>query len=130
MKFVVRGGEVEVTNLEFRLMYYLSFNRSRVFTRDELLDAVWGTQYASPRCVDACVRRLRRKIEPNLTKPTYLKTVRGGGILSVCLKIVSRLFCATTRNLFPNFRSSASVPLCSQHYPQRRCLYDSCRKQL
>jgi two-component system alkaline phosphatase synthesis response regulator PhoP len=79
MKFVVRGGEVEVTNLEFRLMYYLSFNRSRVFTRDELLDAVWGTQYASPRCVDACVRRLRRKIEPNLTKPTYLKTVRGAG---------------------------------------------------
>jgi DNA-binding response OmpR family regulator len=79
MRFVVRGGEVEVTSLEFRLMYYLSFNRSRVFTRDQLLDAVWGTQYGSPRCVDACVRRLRRKIEPNLTRPTYLKTVRGAG---------------------------------------------------
>lgn len=79
MKILVRGDEIETTTLEFRLMYYLSYHRSRVFTRDQLLDAVWGTQYASPRCVDACVRRLRKKIEPNLTKPTYLKTVRGAG---------------------------------------------------
>jgi DNA-binding response OmpR family regulator len=79
MRILVRGGEVEITSLEFRLMYYLSFHRSRVFSRDELLDAVWGTQYANPRCVDACVRRLRRKIEPNQTRPTYLKTVRGAG---------------------------------------------------
>ncbi len=79
MRFMIRGGEIEVTSLEFRLIYYLSFNRSRVFSRDQLLDAVWGTQFGSPRCVDACVRRLRRKIEPNLTKPTYLKTVRGAG---------------------------------------------------
>lgn len=79
MRVLVRGDEITITSLEFRLMYYLSFNRSRVFTRDQLLDAVWGTQYASPRCVDACVRRLRRKIEPNLTRPTYLKTVRGAG---------------------------------------------------
>jgi DNA-binding response OmpR family regulator len=79
MRCMVRGGEVEVTSLEFRLIYYLSFNRSRVFTRDQLLDAVWGTQYRSPRCVDACVRRLRGKIELNVTRPTYLKTVRGAG---------------------------------------------------
>lgn len=78
-RILVRGDEVEITNLEFRLMYYLTFHRSRVFSRDELLDAVWGAQYASPRCVDACVRRLRRKIEPNQTRPTYLKTVRGAG---------------------------------------------------
>jgi two-component system, OmpR family, alkaline phosphatase synthesis response regulator PhoP len=79
MKILVRGGEVETTSLEFRLMYYLTHFRSRVFSRDELLDAVWGMQYANPRCVDACVRRLRRKIEPNLARPTYLKTVRGAG---------------------------------------------------
>jgi two-component system alkaline phosphatase synthesis response regulator PhoP len=79
MKIMVRGGEVETTSLEFRLMYYLTHFRSRVFSRDELLDAVWGMQYANPRCVDACVRRLRRKIEPNLARPTYLKTVRGAG---------------------------------------------------
>jgi DNA-binding response OmpR family regulator len=79
MKIMVRGGEVETTSLEFRLMYYLTHFRSRVFSRDELLDAVWGMQYANPRCVDACVRRLRRKIEPNLAHPTYLMTVRGAG---------------------------------------------------
>lgn len=79
MRILVRGGEVETTSLEFRLMYYLTHFRSRVFSRDELLDAVWGMQYANPRCVDACVRRLRRKIEPNLARPTYLKTVRGAG---------------------------------------------------
>ena len=79
MRISVRGGEVETTSLEFRLMYYLTHFRSRVFSRDELLDAVWGMQYANPRCVDACVRRLRRKIEPNLARPIYLKTVRGAG---------------------------------------------------
>lgn len=79
MKILIRGGEVETTSLEFRLMYYLTHFRSRVFSRDELLDAVWGMHYANPRCVDACVRRLRRKIEPNLSRPTYLKTVRGAG---------------------------------------------------
>ena len=79
MRILVRGDEVETTSLEFRLMYYLTYYPSRVFSRDQLLDAVWGTQYASPRCVDACVRRLRRKIEPNLARPTYLKTVRGAG---------------------------------------------------
>jgi DNA-binding response OmpR family regulator len=79
MKILIRGGEVETTSLEFRLMYYLTHFRARVFSRDELLDAVWGMQYANPRCVDACVRRLRRKIEPDLARPTYLKTVRGAG---------------------------------------------------
>jgi DNA-binding response OmpR family regulator len=79
MKIVVCGDEVEATSLEFRLIYYLSYHSSRVFSRDQLLDAVWGRKYANPRCVDACVRRLRKKIEPNLTKPTYLKSVRGAG---------------------------------------------------
>lgn len=79
MRILVRGGEIETTRLEFRLMYYLTHHRTRVFTRDQLLDAVWGTQYANPRLVDACVRRLRRKIEPNRARPTYLKTVRGAG---------------------------------------------------
>ena len=79
MRISIRGGDIETTSLEFRLMYYLTHFRSRVFSRDELLDAVWGMQYANPRCVDACVRRLRRKIEPNLARPMYLKTVRGAG---------------------------------------------------
>ena len=80
MRISVRGTEVATTKLEFRLLYYLVDNQARVFSRDQLLDAVWGTQNnVELRSVDACVRRLRRKIEPDPVHPTYLKTVRGAG---------------------------------------------------
>jgi DNA-binding response OmpR family regulator len=79
MRVSVRGSEVLTTHLEFRLLYYLVHNQSRVFSRGQLLDAVWGTQYVELRCVDACVRRLRHKIEPDPLRPTYLRTVRGAG---------------------------------------------------
>jgi DNA-binding response OmpR family regulator len=80
MKVLVRGKEVETTILEFRLIEYLARHRKQVFTRDLLLDAVWGdTQFVTPRSVDACIRRVREKIEPDRTHPTFLKTVRGIG---------------------------------------------------
>lgn len=80
MKLLVRGNEVTTTSLDFRLMAYLARNQARVFKHDELLDAVWGdTQFVTPRRVDACVRRVRRKIEPDFAQPTYLKTIRGVG---------------------------------------------------
>jgi two-component system, OmpR family, alkaline phosphatase synthesis response regulator PhoP len=80
MKLSVRGNEVATTTLEFRLLDYLALHRGRVFTRDLLLDAVWGEmQFVTPRTVDTCVRRVRDKIEPNRARPTYLKTVRGVG---------------------------------------------------
>lgn len=80
MKVWIKGIEVTTTSLEFRLLHYLCMHRSRVFSRDQLLDAVWGKdQFISPRSVDACIRRIRRKIEPNRNAPTYLKTIRGAG---------------------------------------------------
>jgi DNA-binding response OmpR family regulator len=80
MRLCVRGVEVSTTTLEFRLMDYLARNQGSVFTRDQLLDAVWGDmQFVTPRSVDACVRRIREKIEPDSAKPTYLKTIRGVG---------------------------------------------------
>jgi DNA-binding response OmpR family regulator len=79
MRISVRGCEIVTTNLEFRLLYYLVHNQARVFTRDKLLDAVWGTKYVDLRSVDACVRRLRRKIELDPSRPAYLRTVRGAG---------------------------------------------------
>jgi DNA-binding response OmpR family regulator len=80
MRVSVRGNEIPTTSLEFRLVDYLAVNRGKVFTRDRLLDAVWGEmQFVNPRSVDACVRRLRDKIEPDPEKPTYLKTIRGVG---------------------------------------------------
>jgi len=80
MKLSVRGTEIPTTSLEFRLIEYLARHRGQVFTRDLLLDAVWGDmQFVTPRSVDACIRRIREKIEPDRTTPTYLKTVRGVG---------------------------------------------------
>jgi len=80
MKVSVRGNEIETTTLEFRLVDYLARHRGHVFTRDVLLDAVWGEmQFVTPRSVDACIRRVRDKIEPDRSSPTYLKTVRGVG---------------------------------------------------
>src|SRR5271166_3256779 len=79
MRISIRGIEIVTTNLEFRLLYYLVHNQGRVFTRDQLLDAVWGAEFVELRSVDACVRRLRRKIEPEPLRPTYLRTVRGAG---------------------------------------------------
>jgi two-component system, OmpR family, response regulator VicR len=80
MKLSVRGSEVPTTSLEFRLIEYLARHRGQVFTRDLLLDAVWGDmQFVTPRSVDACILRIREKIEPDRTSPTYLKTIRGVG---------------------------------------------------
>jgi DNA-binding response OmpR family regulator len=80
MKIQVRGTEVPTTSLEFRLIEYLARHRGQVFTRDLLLDAVWGDmQFVTPRSVDACISRVREKIEPDSTTPTYLKTIRRVG---------------------------------------------------
>lgn len=80
MKLSVRGDEVETTTLQFRLVDYLARHRGKVFTRDLLLDAVWGEmQFVNPRSVDACIRRVRNKIEPDKANPSYLKTIRGVG---------------------------------------------------
>ena len=75
------GGEiVPTTVLEFRLLEHLARNQGRVFTRDQLLDAVWGEErFVTPRSVDACVRRLRNKLEARSSGPSFLKTVRGVG---------------------------------------------------
>src|SRR5262249_11439525 len=59
MKLSVRGSEVVTTTLEFRLLDYLARHRGHTFTRDVLLDAVWGEmQFVTPRVVDACIRRV------------------------------------------------------------------------
>ena len=80
---VTRAGKpVPLSTLEFRLLYYLASRPNKVFSRDQLLDAVWGTErFVTPRSVDVYVRRLREKIEADSQNPTYVKTVRGAGYL-------------------------------------------------
>jgi DNA-binding response OmpR family regulator len=76
----VRGRDVPATVREFRLLQYLAVHRGRVFTRHQLLDAVWKeTRFVTPRSVDVYVRRLREKIEIDARHPQYLKTLRGMG---------------------------------------------------
>jgi DNA-binding response OmpR family regulator len=71
---------VATTVREFRLLDYLATHNSVVFTRDQLLDAVWTEgSFVTPRSVDVYIRRLREKIEPAADNPTYIKTVRGIG---------------------------------------------------
>jgi DNA-binding response OmpR family regulator len=73
---------VTLSTLEFRLLYYLATRPNRVFTRDQLLDAVWGTErFVTPRSVDVYIRRLREKVEVDADHPAFLKTVRGAGYL-------------------------------------------------
>jgi two-component system phosphate regulon response regulator PhoB len=73
---------VPLSTLEFRLLYYLASRPNRVFTRDQLLDAVWGTdRFVTPRSVDVYVRRLREKVELDPQHPIHMKTVRGVGYL-------------------------------------------------
>ncbi len=80
---VTRSGKaVPLSTLEFRLLYYLAARPNKVFSRDQLLDAVWGTErFVTPRSVDVYVRRLREKIEPDPQHPAYVKTIRGAGYL-------------------------------------------------
>jgi DNA-binding response OmpR family regulator len=80
MLLTVRGQHVATTATEFRLLEYLARHVGRVFTRDQLLDAVWrDTHYVTPRSVDVYVRRIREKIEQDPENPRFLKTVRGAG---------------------------------------------------
>lgn len=80
MQLRVGGELVTTTATEFRLLDYLARHPGRVFSRDHLLDAVWGdARFVTPRSVDVYVRRIREKIEADAESPRYLKTMRGAG---------------------------------------------------
>jgi DNA-binding response OmpR family regulator len=72
--------EIELTVLEFDLLYLLASNRGIVFSREALVQRVWGGDtYVTERNVDTIVKRLRRKIEPDAANPTFILTVWGTG---------------------------------------------------
>ncbi len=75
-----RGTMLDLSATEFRLLAYLLENKGRVFTRDQLLNAVWKNEgYVEPRTVDVHIRRLRAQIEDDPAHPVYIKTRRGIG---------------------------------------------------
>lgn len=76
----VHDSEVELTAKEFDMLYLLMRHPKQVFTRDQLLERVWGgAQYIDPGTVTVHVRRLREKIELDASKPARLLTVWGVG---------------------------------------------------
>ena len=76
----VSGTEAHLTKTEFRLLVELASSPGRIFSREVLLERVWGLGYfGDGRLVDVHVRRLRTKIEPDPANPRHVVTVRGLG---------------------------------------------------
>ncbi len=76
----VQGRPIQLSALEFKLLHFLASQPRRVFSREQLLDNVWGRdRFVTPRTVDVHIRRLREKIEKQEGSPQYVQTVRGSG---------------------------------------------------
>lgn len=76
----VDGKGVDLALKEYELLYLLAKNKGIVFTRENLLEKIWGYDYiGETRTVDVHVRNIRKKIEKDDTAPVYIKTVRGIG---------------------------------------------------
>lgn len=76
----VDGKPVELSSREFRLLQFLIGHPGRVYSREQLLDRVWGDEaFVEPRTVDVHISRLRAAIEPDKENPKYILTVRGIG---------------------------------------------------
>ena len=77
---VVAGEPVDLTSTEFQLLVTLVRQPGRIFSREQLLEAVHGVAFESyDRSVDSHIKNIRRKIEPDPRKPRYIQTVYGVG---------------------------------------------------
>ncbi|MDP2728224.1 MAG: helix-turn-helix domain-containing protein, partial [Dehalococcoidia bacterium] len=75
-----RGEDVNLTPTEMRLLRYLMLNTGRTVARESLINSIWGCEYeGESNPVDVYIRRLRKKIERNPSRPELLQTVRGAG---------------------------------------------------
>ena len=76
----IYGEEISLTAKEFDLLYWLARHPRQVFTRDQLLERIWGhADYIDPSTVTVHIRRLREKIEKDPANPRYIQTVWGVG---------------------------------------------------
>jgi len=73
------GEEVHLTALEFRLLGFFIKRKGEVVTRNDILDEAWGDVIISPRTLDSHIVHLRKKIEPDPSRPQYLISIRGVG---------------------------------------------------
>ena len=76
----VDGRPVTLSPTELKLLFFFTRNPGRVYTRNQILDHVWGDEtFITDRAVDVHIRRLRNQIEKNMEHPRYILTVRGFG---------------------------------------------------
>jgi DNA-binding response OmpR family regulator len=79
-RVLLNGNEVALTATEFRLLDFLMSRPGVVYSREQLLDSVWGHDRAvTDRTVDVYILRLRQKIEPDPANPSFIRAVRGFG---------------------------------------------------
>jgi DNA-binding response OmpR family regulator len=80
LRTTVAGRPVELTATEFQLLATMAREPGRVFTRSQLLDAVHGVAFDSyERAIDAHIKNIRRKLEPDPARPRFVETVYGVG---------------------------------------------------
>lgn len=76
----VKDREVNVTSREYELLELLASTPGKTYSREELLEAIWGKDYPGDvRTVDVHIRRLREKLESNPSEPRYVRTKWGAG---------------------------------------------------
>jgi len=79
-RVLLEGKEIQLTATEFKLLEFLMSRPGVVFSREQLLDSVWGHDRAvTDRTVDVYILRLRQKIEDDAANPAYIRSVRGFG---------------------------------------------------
>lgn len=79
-KVLFNGDRVELTQKEFDLLYLMASHPGRTYTREELLNTVWGYQYSGyEHTVNSHINRLRSKIETDISNPRYIRTSWGVG---------------------------------------------------
>ena len=80
MEMRIGGRRVDLTPTEFQLLATMARQPGRVFTRAQLLEAIRGVAFESyERAIDAHIKNIRRKVEPDAHAPRYLQTVFGVG---------------------------------------------------
>lgn len=75
-----QGKEVNLTNIEFRILYMLAIHQGITLSKEKIYNYVWNGEYLQDDSnITSHVRRLRKKIEDNPSQPEYIQTVRGVG---------------------------------------------------
>ena len=79
-KVLKRNQEVTLTNIEFRILYALALHQSHILSKEQIYNFVWNGEYLRDDSnITSHVRRLRKKIEDDPSRPEYIQTVRGVG---------------------------------------------------